>query len=402
MRLRLHRPDLRLWPWPWLWSGLRAWLGRPNLGLSLRASLIWSRLRKYGLVFRWLPHLRLVGSVEVFGPSAGLGRTDSRLCWFYVGSIGFGLDGSRGLNLRTIVRLAGSISRLFRANLWLTWTISFSRSRGGLYEAVVLWSAGWIRSSDAGLRCDWSGGGDHRRTTTIDVIELLAVFRGRTLMLDLCAHGRRTGTAEGLNFGRLRTNCDAATTSVVGYAGIVDDHGAVINVSDVGVHSIDRSVVVEVVSVPVTAVIAISGVTEAIVDPSIEADMSTPVATEESPMAVVPTPVARGPQSPEVRRKTPGAGNPVVACGCPVPVARGPDVVWPRSLGLIVFWERWRRLIGIFNRLSLAFSVELVEGLGVLVGLILSGCWRGSRLIRSRLLGILFRSLHGLGLRAGC
>jgi hypothetical protein len=208
------------------------------------------------------------------------------------------------------------------------------------------------------LRGDWTRSGDHLRTTTIHVIELLAVFGGRTLMLNLRAHGRCPRATEGCDLSGLRTGCDTTTAPVIGYAGgIVNDDGSVINVSDVDVYSINRTVVVKGVSVPIAAVIAETGVTEAVVDASVEADVSAPVAAVEAPTVVVPAPIAGGPEGPVIGREAPGAGDPVVTCRRPVPVTRGPDVVRPRSFGLVVFGEGRRRLISVFNRLRLAFCV---------------------------------------------
>jgi hypothetical protein len=253
------------------------------------------------------------------------------------------------------------------------------------------------------LRGDRTRRRDHRWTALVHVIELLTVFSCRALVLDLCGHRRRSRAAEGCDLCWLRTNGDASTASVVGYAGIVVyDDGAVIDMSNVDADAIDRTVVVEVVSVPVAAVIAEAGVTEAIVDASVETDMGAPVSTAEAPTVVIPAPVAGGPKSSVIRWKTPGAGYPVVARRRPVPVAGSPDVIGSGSLGLVVLGECRGRLVGVYGGLGFAFGVELIEGLGVLVGLILiGGRRRRGRLVGNGLLGILFCGLYRLSLGTG-
>jgi hypothetical protein len=153
--------------------------------------------------------------------------------------------------------------------------------------------------------------------------------------------------------------------------------------------------------------IADAGVAEAVVDATVEANVETPEATMKAVAVVVPAPIARSPKGAVVGRSAPGARDPVVAGGSPIPEAGGPDVVRRRSDGLFVDGERWRRLVGIFDRLGLAFFVELVVRLSVLVGLILigrrwwwSGLLLGNKFLWDRLGSILLGVLLGLGLRA--
>jgi len=229
---------------------------------------------------------------------------------------------------------------------------------------------------------------DHRRATLVDIEELLAIVGGFALVLDLRCHSGRAWTAECGDLGCLRPYCDTAAASVVGDAAVVvDDDRAVVDVGDVDVDSVDGAVVEEVVPVPIAAVIAETGITEAVVDASVEADVEAPVAGVEAPAAAVPAPVAGSPECSVVGRGAPCAGNPVVAGGSPAPVAGGPEVVGSGGYGLIVFGERRRGLVGVLNGSRLAFLIKLVEGLGVLVTLALIG-GRGC-LNRGGLFGIL-------------
>jgi hypothetical protein len=103
------------------------------------------------------------------------------------------------------------------------------------------------------------------------------------------------------------------------------------------VNAIDCPVVIEVISIPITAIIAITGIAEAVVDTAIEADVQAPISASEAPAVVVPAPIAWGPESTVVRRSAPCPGDPVITGGSPAPVARRPDVVGCGSLGLLIF-----------------------------------------------------------------
>ena len=249
---------------------------------------------------------------------------------------------------------------------------------------------------------DGPGSRDDRRATFVDVVELLAVVCSFALGLDLGGHGRSARAAHSCDLGRLRTNGDSASAAVIGDASVVvDDDGVVVDVGDVDVHAVDGAIVVEVIASPIAAVIAEAGVAEAIVDAAVEADVGAPVSAIEAPAVVVPTPVTGGPEGAIVRRKAPGAGNPVVADGTRVPVAGGPNIVGRGGYRLVVD-GKWRgRLVGVFDGRALTLLIELFGGLGVLKGLILIGWGRGGLLRRvlfgSRLLG---RGLRGVGLSA--
>jgi len=240
-----------------------------------------------------------------------------------------------------------------------------------------------VGACNAGLRSDRSRSCDHRRTAFVHVVELLPVLRCFALILKLRVHRRCTGAAEGRNLSWTRPHSDPASTAVIGDTrSIVDNNGSVVDVGDIDdVNSIDGPVVIKIVSVPIAAIVAIAGVTEAIVDATVETNVKAPVAAVEAPAVVVPAPVSGGPQSAVVGWGAPGTGNPVVAGRSPVPVAGCPDIVWRRGLRLLIFGElRWR-FVGIFDRLRLAVCIELFISLSVLIGLVLIG-WRRSGLLR--------------------
>jgi hypothetical protein len=352
---------------------------RSYRGLRCRLRL-GSRLLRPGLrlgrpVLRlYRPDLRLVGSVfRLHRSDLRLGGADFRLTRSYLRLTRMG-----GLNLRPIVWLRGAID--------------------------LAGAGAWVGVRDAGLRGDGPRGGNHCRTALVDVVELLTVLRGFTLVLNLGGHGRNTGATHSCNLSLLWPDGDAASAAVVGDASVVvDDDGSVVDVGDVNVDAIDGAVVVEVVAIPVAAVIPDAGVAEAVVDAAIEADVKAPEAAVEAPAVAVPAPVAGGPEGSVVGRSAPGAGDPVVTGGSPVPVAGGPDVVGGGGDGLVVDRQRGRRLVGVLNGRGLAVGVDLIISLGVLIGLVLiwrRSCLLGGGLLRAGRGSVLLGALLWWGLGA--
>jgi hypothetical protein len=224
------------------------------------------------------------------------------------------------LYLGTVVRFAGPSVGLTRA-------VDFART------------AAWVGTTNSGLCGDRPGSRDQSGAAFVHVVELLAILRGFALVLDLGGHRRSARPAEGCDLSRSWPCVNATTTAVIGDPRpVIDDHRAVVNMSDVDdVNAVDGAVVVEVVAVPIAAIVAISGVAEAVVYAAIEADMKTPVAAIEAPAVVVPAPVSGCPKRSVVGRGAPCAGNPVVACRSPIPVTWSPDVVGRGGFWLLIF-----------------------------------------------------------------
>ena len=229
------------------------------------------------------------------------------------------------------------------------------------------------------LRCDAAVGGEGTwrcndgGTASICCVELPVVLGGLALVLKLGGHGRGAGAAHGCEFGGLRADVDAASAAVVGDAGVVvDDYGAVVDIGDVvDVDAVDGAVVVEAVSIPVAAMVAVAGVSEAIVDASVVADVRTPEAGMEAIAVTEEEPVAGCPEGSGIGGGDPGSGNPVVASGSVTPVAGRPEIVRRGSWGLVVDGERGRRLIGFERCLSCVYLI-IVGGVGlVAVGWVL-------------------------------
>jgi hypothetical protein len=103
----------------------------------------------------------------------------------------------------------------------------------------------------------------------------LTIAGSFALVLKLGRHRRNSGTAHRCNFSRSWPHVDSASAAVVGHASVVvDDDRAVVDVGDASdIDAIHGAVVVEVISIPVAAVVTHTGVAEAVVDATIEADV---------------------------------------------------------------------------------------------------------------------------------
>jgi hypothetical protein len=137
--------------------------------------------------------------------------------------------------------------------------------------------------------------------------------------------------------GRSRDSPARATVEAdMSYSHIVDD-GFVVDVGDVHATEIvhGRVVAKDAVS-PVAALVAGAHIAETVIDAAVESDMRPPIASMENVHAVIPAPIARGPEQPDGRRLHPGSRHPVIAVGTISPKAGRPNVARPGNFGLIV------------------------------------------------------------------
>jgi len=281
----LHRTDLRLFrlhgsSLRWCWPVVR--LHRLDLGLS--GPVVWVNRSNLGFSGA---HLRLT-------------RSDFRLP-----RADFGLAWAGWLDLRPVVGLNGTRYRFARPTSWLD-----SRLESGTSSWLNCWLTARLNGANSGLAGtvygigpretglggDGPGSSNHGGAAPVHVVELLTVLRSFPLVLDLGRHGRNSWTAYGSDLGRLRSDGEPAAAAVIGDAGVVvDDYCSVIDVGDMRADAVNCAVVVEVVAVPVTAVIADSGVSEAVVNATVEADVKAPESAMEAPAVVIPAPITGGP-----------------------------------------------------------------------------------------------------------
>src|SRR4029077_20333730 len=102
--------------------------------------------------------------------------------------------------------------------------------------------------------------------------------------------------------------------------------------------------VLEVVSTPSSAPVAVSGVAITVINASVKTDMGSPVTLVKRVRAVVPTPPSRGPKQPHSRRSDPHARDPIiiVVIRVPAPVTGGPDIPRNRAGRLLIHRQRRR------------------------------------------------------------
>jgi hypothetical protein len=285
LRLGLCLPYLRLWlasPYLRLWLPLPLWLAPAKFRLGL------ARLR--------LSHLRL----RLYLPSLHLG----------------------------LALLELPLLRLSLSHLWLPLPHAIANSRL------------WHRSRSPWKSCRRSAIGNHRTRGNGDrwpplvlVEELLPILRRFALHLNLRLHRCITLLMQHRNLGGPWPYLDAAASTIeadaihdpVIHHLVVDVDIACIHVvNHVNIHAIDGGVVAEVVMVPIAAIIAISGVSKAVIDATVEPDMQAPESVVEAIPSPIESPVARSPQSAHIRRCNPASWNPVITHRAPRPVAWGP------------------------------------------------------------------------------
>ena len=124
-------------------------------------------------------------------------------------------------------------------------------------------------------------GDNHCWPAMVDACELLAVLHGLGAMCNLRRQRPHVRLAHGVEFALCRAHVQAAAAAVIADAVVdvvVDDRG-VVDIGDVGgVDVVDRAVVHEAVMVPVATVVAGAGISIAVGNATIEADVGAPIA----------------------------------------------------------------------------------------------------------------------------
>src|SRR4029079_9227880 len=147
----------------------------------------------------------------------------------------------------------------------------------------------------------------------------------------------------GLFFGG-GVGCSAARAVKAGAAAVVvDDLFVEVGVvNHTSVHAGHGRVITKRIAGPSAAVVALSPVAVAVIDPAVEPDRRTPVTFVEEIIAAVVAPVSWGPKESDSRRRDPDARDPVIT-GIVGPVARGPNIACGWRVGLLIYRYRgWR------------------------------------------------------------
>lgn len=118
-------------------------------------------------------------------------------------------------------------------------------------------------------------------------------------MLDLCPHGRGVLFMKRRDFRRSGAYLQSALAAIEAYsiaaAVLINDRVVVDVMHFPDVDVVDRAVVIEVASAPVSAAIAKANIAKAIVHATIVADMQTPIAAEKSVVVMTVAPISRRP-----------------------------------------------------------------------------------------------------------
>ena len=117
----------------------------------------------------------------------------------------------------------------------------------------------------------------------------------------------------------------------------VVDYGPVVNVVNAGdIHVVHRTVVVKLSVLPTSALIAGTTIAKAVVDPTVEADLRTPVAVIPAIGVAAPAPITGSPEQTNLGSHHPRTRHPEVAFIPISPVAGGPDIPGGGHHGLCV------------------------------------------------------------------
>src|SRR5690606_14333436 len=137
-----------------------------------------------------------------------------------------------------------------------------------------------------------------------------------------------------LSFAIRGTTLNAVLAAVIADAApvyMVDDDLAMVDVGDATcVDAIDGAVVVEVVVLPVAALVAAAKVAEPIVDAAVITDLAAPVPGMPAIGVADIAPIAGRPEGADERWPDPGAGHPVIAPSIDGPIAGGPEITRAR------------------------------------------------------------------------
>lgn len=179
----------------------------------------------------------------------------------------------------------------------------------------------------------------------------------------LRSHGRDAPFAHGRDFGGQGLASDASG-SVVTDASIGDVDGSVVDddgvrhcpvidrhvrdVSDI----VHRAVVIETVSVPISALVTDADVAESIVDAAIIADVLAPIAVVIAVIAAYIPPITGSPQIAHLGRLRPCAGYPEIALRTKAPIAGRPEVAITGAVRLRIFRKLRRRSGSLKDRLT--------------------------------------------------
>src|ERR1700730_11153143 len=224
----------------------------------------------------------------------------------------------RGLRTRSGARGSGRIVA------WLT-SVPIGRAIG---RRSIRRPWRFRRHDGAVVPCSWFRSRCDRRLAHVHGSSLLRISSRRLRMLSLNRDRRNMSLPRRGLFLRCWTPADPAIAAVVTDMGlVVIDYGRVVHiVNDSFINIVHGAVVEKVVVIPTPAFVALSKITEAIIDPAVETNHRTPITLIKNKTLAAPTPITWSPQETDFRRQHPGAGHPIIivkvisvgpVAGCP-------------------------------------------------------------------------------------
>jgi hypothetical protein len=218
----------------------------------------------------------------------------------------------------------------------------------GIISAVVIRSVDWTacaaRLHHAGAsELTGSARGSHRGAAMVLGSKLRAVIVRCHFVLLLQASGSNVPVVLRGEFAGGWADVQSTCAPIVADAihGEVVHHRAVVNVGEVpSTEIVHRPVIEESSAPPFAAYKAHAIVAEPVVDPTVEANVRSPIARMKDKGRSTPTPIPGGPQETHLRGHHPSAGNPIVAVYRIIgPITRRPHVPRRRANRLRINWD---------------------------------------------------------------
>src|SRR5271163_2507792 len=197
------------------------------------------------------------------------------------------------------------------------------------------------------------GGRRSSRSSVVYGSELGTVLSSEVLMLELVGSGLNVLLVGCLQLGCRRPRLDAraaveADVLVVDDSVLRDDGTVLIDVGHVDAAKVRNGAVVgESSTAPLATGAANAAVAEAVINPTVEADVRAPVAAVPAVNAAGKAPIARRPKNANPGRLHPNTGNPIIARVPVRPVAGGPEIARSGERGLHIHGQsRWSNVHG--------------------------------------------------------
>ena len=194
----------------------------------------------------------------------------------------------------------------------------------------------------ATLKVSGLGRGCDRRLSLIHGGSQLRVGTSLLHMLVLCRNRAGVAFLIVCFFLRRWPVVDATFAAIVADAvsRIVFNPGVIGVVDVLVIYAVYRGVVIKMIVLPAATFIAVTTVSESVIDPAIISNVRAPITFVEKERTAAPTPVSGGPEEANFGCFDPSAGHPVIVVAVPGPIAGRPDVAIPGTDGLLINGQR--------------------------------------------------------------